>query len=243
MISFFQNNQKSTNQVQAPFALKFLPVFLFLLFAAFSNGNAQQRLLYGTVYAFKDLDLNNIQVNAAKAKTSVTTDSLGRFKIKCEPNDKLEFIGNGFKKLVRKVTREDTKIIKVKMIFKGGEKNINLAVENAHVSKEDLENSISLHPDQNYEYFNYPDVFNAISKIYAGNDNISVRGKAVYVRSENSTFSRSPAIFIVNGNLALDISDIMPGDVESIEIIPDGSSKYGPGAANGVVFIKTWVSD
>ena len=44
---------------------------------------------------------------------------------------------------------------------------------------------------------------------------------------------------MVNGKRALDLSEILTGDIVSIEIIPDGSSKYGPGAANGVVLVTT----
>ena len=212
-------------------------IAIFVTVTIISNGTAQQKTVQGSVYAFKDLALNKIQINAAKAKTGAVTDSLGRFKIKCEPDDKVEFSGFGFNKVVVKL--KDQKSIKVKMIFKGGPKNENLAIENGHVSKEDLDLCISTQSDQNYEYYNYSDIFSAISKIYASDDNVKVRGFEVYIRSENSSFSSYPAIFIVNGKLALDLSNIVPRDIESIELIPDGSRQYGPGAVNGVVLVKT----
>jgi hypothetical protein len=157
----------------------------------------------------------------------------------CEATDKLELTGAGFQKKVVKLAKSQNNI-KVKLIFKGGDKNMALATENGHVVKEDLENSVKMYPDQNYEYFNYPDIFTAIEKIYAGNDNISVKGKEVFIKKKNSTFSAVPAIIIVNGKLALDVSNILTNQIESIEIIPDGSTKYGPGAANGVVLITTF---
>ena len=201
--------------------------------------SAQEKVVTGNVYAFKNLTLKNIQVSAKKAKTTTKTNPLGNFRIACEANDKLEFSGAGFKKTTRKLHKEENNI-KVKLIFSGGEKNIQLATENDHVSKADLENAIQIHSDQNVEYFSFPDVFTAIDRIYKGNDNIRVLGQSVFVRSENQTFSAAPAIFIVNGKLALEIKDIMPADIERIEIIPDGSQQYGPGAANGVVFINTF---
>jgi len=216
---------------------KFVIVCLTLLISAFQV-NAQKKNVYGTVSAFKDLVLNNIQVTSAKTKNTTQTDSLGHFRIVCESEDKIEFTGFGFQKKVVKLEKQQNKI-KVKMIFKGGNKNIALAFENGHVSKENLEKSIELYPDQNFEYYGYADIFSAISKIYAGNDNIKVNGKDVFVRKEKSTFSAAPAVFIVNGRMALEIGDILTGTIESIEIIPDGSSKYGPRAANGVVFITT----
>jgi hypothetical protein len=216
---------------------KFTFVCFILLISVFQV-NAQRKNVYGTVFAFKDLALKNIQVLSVKTKTTAQTDSLGNFRIVCESEDKLELTGFGFQKKVVKLEKPQNNI-KIKMIFKGGNKNIDLAIENGHVSKENLENSIKLYPDQNYEYYNYADIFTAISKIYAGNDNIRVSGKEVYVRKEKSTFSAVPAIFIVNGKLALEISDILTSNIESIEIIPDGVSKYGPGAANGVVLVTT----
>lgn len=200
--------------------------------------SAQQKVVSGTVYAFKNLPLQNIEVSASKAKVEVKTDTEGQFKLLCDPQDKLTFEGEGFKKVTRKLER-DERTVKVKMIFKGGDKNIALAVDNNIVTKEKLENSIKLHPDQNYEYYNYPDIYSAIDRIYASNHNINVRGNSVYVRKEQNIGSAYPAIYIVNGNLALDIRDIQTRDIESIEIIPDGSDKYGPGAANGVVLITT----
>jgi TonB-dependent starch-binding outer membrane protein SusC len=217
---------------------KFVIVCFTLLISVFQV-NAQNKNVYGNVFAFKGLALNNIQVSSAKSKTTTQTDSLGNFRIVCEMEDKLEFTGFGFQKKVIKLEKPQNNI-KVKMIFKGGNKNVAVAVENGHVSKENLESSIEQYPDQNFEYYNYADIFTAISRIYVGNDNIRVAGKEVYVRKEKSTFSAVPAIFIVNGRMALEIGDILTGNIESIEIIPDGSSKYGPGAANGVVLVTTF---
>jgi TonB-dependent starch-binding outer membrane protein SusC len=217
---------------------KFVIVCFTLLISVFQV-NAQNKNVYGNVFAFKGLALNNIQVSSTKSKTTTQTDSLGNFRIVCEMEDKLEFTGFGFQKKVIKLEKPQNNI-KVKIIFKGGNKNVAVAVENGHVSKENLESSIEQYPDQNFEYYNYADIFTAISRIYVGNDNIRVAGKEVYVRKEKSTFSAVPAIFIVNGRMALEIGDILTGNIESIEIIPDGSSKYGPGAANGVVLVTTF---
>jgi iron complex outermembrane receptor protein len=217
---------------------KFFIVCFILIISVFQV-NAQRKNVYGNVFAFKNLVLNNIQVTTAKTKTTTQTDSLGNFRIVCESEDKIEFTGLGFQKKVVKLEKPQNNI-KVKMIFKGGNKNMELAVENGHVSKENLKKSIELYPDQNFEYYNYADIFTAISRIYAGNDKIRVAGKEVFVRKDKSTFSAVSAIFIVNGKRALDLSEILTGDIESIEIIPDGSSKYGPGAANGVVLVTTF---
>ncbi len=218
--------------------LKTFSLFI-ILFTIGINGIAQEKLVYGRVFAFKELKLNNIEISAKKAKTTVTTDSLGRFKINCKTNDKLEFTGNGFNKLSYKLDPVQTGILNFKMIFKGGEKNFNLAVESGHVSKENLEFSIKNHPHLNYEYFTYANIYEAIDKIWASDLHVRVRGRSVFVRKEKTTFSSTPAIFIVNGKLDLDVSDILTSNIESIEIIPDGSDQFGPNASHGVVFVKT----
>lgn len=215
----------------------------FLLLNLIDYSNAQPKSIFGKVYAFKDLPLNKIEVVAKKAKTSVFTDSLGYFRITCEQKDKLEFSGHGFQKTNVKIDNEKSssqKMVKAKMILNEGEKNEQAAISNGHVSEKNLSNSRQMYPEYNYSYFNYPDIFSAIQRIYAGDDNVSVRGGSVFVRKENSLFSASPAIFILNGELALDISDLLMGNVEAIKVIPDGSARYGLRASSGVVLISTF---
>lgn len=223
--------------------MKKILFLIFLLLNLIDFSNAQPKSIFGKVYAFKDLPLNKIEVVAKKAKTSVFTDSLGHFRITCEQKDKLEFSGNGFQKTSIKIDNEKSsvqKMVKAKMILNDGIKNEQAAISNGHVNEENLKNSRQMYPEYNYNYFNYPDVFSAIQRIYAGDDNVSVRGGSVFVRKENSLFSASPAIFILNGELALDISDLLMGNVEAIKVIPDGSARYGVRASSGVVLISTY---
>lgn len=221
---------------------KFIIPVLFVMIFVFQV-NAQPKSIFGKVYAFKDLPLNNVEVVAKKAKTSVLTDSLGYFRITCEQKDKLEFSGNGFQKTSIKIDNKNSsvqKMIKAKMIINEGVKNMQAAVSTGHVTEEKLNNSIQNFPEYNHNYYNYTDVFSAIKRIYAGNQNISVRENSVFVRKENSLFSASPAIFIIDGKLALEISDILMGNIEAIKIIPDGSARYGIRASSGVVIISTF---
>lgn len=220
---------------------KNLFVFIFLCISVAVQ--AQTNRLTGKVYAFKDQPLNNIEVTAKKTKKTVYTDSLGFFRIECQAKDHLEFSGNGFQKTRLKIDfkkPEARKLQEIKLIITDHEKNRVAAVEGKHISLEKLEANFINHPEYNFNYFNYPDVFTAIARINAGNDKIRVFGNQVFIRDENSNFSQSPAIFIVNGQLALDINDLQTRDIETIKIIADGSARYGIRASSGAVIISTF---
>ncbi len=210
-------------------------LFIFLI----SAGNAQPKSVYGKVYAYKDLPLNKILVVAKKAKTETFTDSLGYFRIACTEGDKLEFSGTGFQKVKRKPEDKEVKI-EVKMIFNESSKNVKEAVAAGHVSEESLLHSINEFHEYNYHYYNYADIFTLIDKIYEDNFDIKVNDKTVFVRPDNkSNFPPTPAIFMVNGKVALEIADILPANIQTLKVIADGSSRFGRMAANGVVIITT----
>ena len=62
----------------------------------------------------------------------------------------------------------------------------------------------------------------------------------IVIRGVNSINSSSDPLFIVDGSEVTDISTINPMDVESVNVIKDGSSAiYGMRGANGVIIITT----
>jgi len=64
-------------------------------------------------------------------------------------------------------------------------------------------------------------------------------GASLYVRGKSSN-SYNAALVIVDG-IERDLDDILPEEIESIEVIKDATAKilYGPRAASGVVLVKT----
>lgn len=217
---------------------KFLFIF-FLSLIVVSQVEAQLAKVKGKVYAFKDLPLNKVQVSAKKAKTETFTNTEGEFIIQCENRDKLEFSGEGFLKESKKLEEGENEIA-IKLIFKGGAKSQEEAVGSSHVSEEQLLHSIETYPEYNFNYYNYPDVYTLIDKIYQDNYNINVRDNAVYARKDSrSNFSQTPAIYVVNGRVAFEIKDILPRDIKTIKVLTDATDEYGPSAVGGVVKITT----
>jgi len=126
----------------------------------------QNQTVSGNVYAYKDLPLKNIKISAKKTKMTVFSDSLGNFKIDCEKNEKLTFVGMGFNKLAIKAQK--TESMKIKMVLKSGVKNEKAAVQNAHMTKNDLSNSIANYAEYNNDFSNYPDIFSMIQGKFPG---------------------------------------------------------------------------
>ena len=119
---------------------RFVTVILILIFGI-TQINAQTKEVKGKVFAFKDLPLNNIKITAKKTGNKTFSDSNGIFTIDCKKNDKLIFTGKGFYREVHYVKEKNQ--VYAKLIFKGGSKNIDLAVNNDHTNREQLENSLA----------------------------------------------------------------------------------------------------
>ncbi|HSO86676.1 MAG TPA: hypothetical protein VLQ91_09015 [Draconibacterium sp.] len=70
-------------------------LFLVLLFVAFFTFG-QEKTLVGKVTTFDSIPLIGVDVLVKSTKQSFKTDSLGRFQVFCNPEDKLEIKADGF---------------------------------------------------------------------------------------------------------------------------------------------------
>ena len=62
----------------------------------------------------------------------------------------------------------------------------------------------------------------------------------IQIRGLNSITSPTEALIVVDGSIINDINTINPSDVQSVEVLKDGSAAiYGSRGANGVVLITT----
>ncbi|WP_346860494.1 hypothetical protein [uncultured Draconibacterium sp.] len=119
--------------------------------------NAQEQIVHGKVYAFKNLELVNIQVKSKKTKQEVITTSEGAFVISCSKKDKLIFCGSGFERTTHRISNAEE--VSIKMIFKGGTTDIAKAVRGEHTSNEALVFAID-----NYSNYNtYTEPYNSKS--------------------------------------------------------------------------------
>ena len=94
----------------------------------------------------------------------------------------------------------------------------------------------TIKPEDN-EVSGYNDIYDYLRGKVPG---LIVEGRDVYIRGITTMRASTAPMFIVDGVNVQDISNIIPQEVESVEVIKDGSaSLYGFRAANGVVKITT----
>lgn len=122
-------------KVHIRFSLTLVYLISFLLLFSYKN-YAQEQVVYGKVYAFKNLELSKILVKSKKSKQEARTTSEGAFVISCCKKEKLIFCGSGFERTTLRIS--NTEQPSVKMIFKGGTTEIAKAVSGGHTSNEAL---------------------------------------------------------------------------------------------------------
>ncbi|MGC9356040.1 MAG: hypothetical protein ACP5D9_19490, partial [Mariniphaga sp.] len=82
---------------------KTLPLLAVLFIALISN--AQERVLHGIVTTFDSIPLIDAEVRVRSTKQTVLTDTLGRFSVAVNPEDRLKVSATGF--FNQKVKLED----------------------------------------------------------------------------------------------------------------------------------------
>ncbi len=197
---------------------------------------AQHKVVYGRVTVFNKYPVKNLEVRAKKAKTSVVTDSLGRFTIVCFDHDVIRIKSKPFRPVTKKVNAGTDSLI-INLYFIDNEVNRERAVGYGYINKKDLVYAVSHLQQENNDFCNYSDIFELIQGRFSG---VTVSGNKIYVRGSRNFVGNTQAVIFVNGVETSDISGISPCDVESIDVLKDSSAAiYGTRGANGVVLIRT----
>jgi TonB-dependent SusC/RagA subfamily outer membrane receptor len=218
---------------------KFFNTLLFLAALLFTfTGNAQERIIHGIVTTFDSIPLIDAGVQVRSTKQTVLTDTLGRFSVAVNPEDRLKITATGF--FNQKVKLEEkTKVVAVNLKLKPGEKNREYAIGYGHVSDRDKLNALASLNSNDMDFSQYSDIYELIRGRFAG---VQVVNGEIIIRGINSINSSSAALIIVDG-VPVDgsaLASIPPVQVKSINVIKDGSSAiYGSRGANGVVLIET----
>lgn len=220
--------------------MKQVTLFAIVLFLA-SSLYSQTRLLKGKLTTFNRYPLENVEVSAKKAKSSVLTDSLGEFSIVCNEKDIIKIKGKVFQSMNRRVN-EDDYYITANLIFKDTPKNREIATGMGYISERNLTFALAHLEEENNDFCNYSDVFSLVKGKFPG---VTVKrsssgGDGIYIRGTKSLLQDTRAIYVVDGVRVSDISFITPCDMTSIDILKDGGAAiYGSQGANGVVVIET----
>lgn len=101
-------------------------------------------------------------------------------------------------------------------------------------NKENLTSSVgSVKIDKNNTYLN---IFEMIAGKVPG---VVVSGNKITIRGQSSVNAATDPLFVVNGSVTNNVSDISPSDVDNISILKGSSAAmYGSRGANGVILIN-----
>lgn len=219
----------------------FLSVFLFSV-ASFG----QDKTLVGKVTTFDSIPLIGVDIVVKSTKQHVKTDTLGLFQVMCDVEDQVTLDANGFYSKKVKIEK-GIRMILVNMTLKKGDKNFQLAeqyvdVGYGHVNSKRLLNAVSTLNSKDMDFSMYSNMFDVIQGQFPG---VSVEGNNIIVRGGNKTFYGSEgnaALIVIDGAISTtqDLANISPNDVQSVNVLKDGSSSvYGSRGANGVVIVDT----
>lgn len=197
---------------------------------------AQTRVVHGKLTAFNSYLVRNVIVTAKKAKTVVTSDSIGEFSIVCMEKDVIRIKPRTFKPVNKRVG-PDTDSLVINLLFIDSESNRELAVGYGYMSREDLNYAVGHLEQEKYDFCNYSDVFELIRGRFSG---VTISGGNVYIRGSGSFSGQTQAVYVVNGAYVNSIDWIDPCQIRSIDILKDSNAAiYGTQGGNGVVIIET----
>jgi TonB-dependent SusC/RagA subfamily outer membrane receptor len=216
---------------------KLFVIVLLVLGAVAARG--QDIEISGKVRCFNRYPLRNVTVTVGKSKESVKTDTAGRFTVILRKGDRLSFEAEGFEPFT--LSPQETDTLTVYLVFRGRERDVNVAIGNGYIRKEDLTFAVSNLQQDNSEFSNYSSIYDLLRGRFPGVEIINTpAGPAIQVRGTNSLTLTGEPLFIVDAIPVDDISSIEPVNIRSINVLKDASAAYyGSRGTNGVILIET----
>ena len=205
----------------------------------------QDKILTGKVTAFDSIPLIGVKIKVKSSGQLIHTDSLGIFQLPCNPEDKITLKAAGFyTKTVR--IEKGIRVVLINMTLKNGDSNLAKAekyvdIGYEKVNSKKLVNAVSTLNTKELDFSIYTNIYDLLRGRFPGvnvtNDKITVRGTKTLMGVENNE-----ALLVVDGIIvnSADFGTISPLDIESVNVLKDGSSSvYGSRGANGVVLVTT----
>lgn len=196
---------------------------------------AQDRVVHGRLTVFNRYPVKNVEVKAKKAKSSITTDSMGMFDIVCYDKDVIQIKPKTFEPVTKRVNA-DTDTLEINLVFIDSKANRENAVGYGYISKEDLLYAVDHLEAENNDFCSYSTIFDLIQGKLSG---VQVSNGNIYIRGGNNSFSgQSQALCVVDGTPTSNIEWISPCQVKTIDILKGSDAAiYGTRGGNGVVMI------
>ena len=217
----------------------FVPLLVIVFFAFSFTLSAQDRIIHGKVTTFDSIPLIGASIKVKSTKQEIQTDSLGRFSVGCNDNDKLKVTAHGFYPQNVKLTG-NIKFAAINLRLKPGDKSREIAIGYGYVTDADKLNAVASLSKDDTDFSRYDNIYDLIRGKFAG---VQVTNGQIIIRGGSNSFQGSSAALVVVDGVVTDASTLAtlkPIEVRSVNVIKDGSSAiYGSRGANGVVIIET----
>lgn len=208
-------------------------------------GWAQSKLISGIVQSGENFQpLAGVSITVKGKTGGIQTDEYGRYSISAAKGEVLVFSYTGYSTLELRVGNSSTmnitlqsaaaKLEEVVVVGYGTQKKSSLTGTVTSISTKQMSKQLGATVGSNLQGLAPGVEVLQPGGIAGANVNILIRGAA--------TFGSTAPLYVIDGafsNSALNA--LSPGDIESIEVLKDGSAAaiYGSRAANGVVLITT----
>ncbi|MGQ1891381.1 SusC/RagA family TonB-linked outer membrane protein [Thermophagus sp. OGC60D27] len=226
--------------------IRFLRLYLLMFVFAFSMiAFCQQELtVRGTVTDQKGEPLPGVTITIKGTSTGTITDVNGNYSLRVPSNSVLLFSFIGMEN--QEVAVRNREQIDITMYENVIGLDEVVAIGYSTVTKRDLTGSVASVSGKTISKVPVSNVSQALSGRLAGVHITTADGSPdaemiVRVRGGGSITGDNSPLYIVDGFPVSSINDVVPGDIESIDVLKDASSTaiYGSQGANGVVIITT----
>lgn len=203
----------------------------------------QQLEIKGTVTDSNGTPLPGVSIIISGTVRGTQTDFDGKFSIKADEGDILEFSFIGMKS--EKIVVGISTTINVQLKEDAASLDEVVLIGYGQISKKDLTGAVASVSEKDFKSVTTSDPTLALQGRVAGvyvqsNGGSPGAGVNVLIRGAASITNVDP-LYVVDGVFLESLSSINPYDVKSIEVLKDASAAaiYGSRAANGVIIVTT----
>ena len=218
---------------------------MFAVAVLMATAASAQSVVTGTVVDKENDPIVGASVIVKGTPTGTTADIDGKFSINAKPSDVLSISAVGFKPVEIPVNNQ---------------KNINVVLdENAEVldeivvigygtsTRKEVTGSVSSIKKEDLNQGSFPNAMGLLQGKVAGLQIVNSNGAdptatyQILLRGTNTLSAGQGPLVIIDGVAGQDIRNINPDDVESVDVLKDGSAAaiYGTRGSNGVILITT----
>ncbi|NCP21594.1 MAG: TonB-dependent receptor [Flavobacteriales bacterium CG_4_8_14_3_um_filter_35_10] len=203
----------------------------------------QQKEIKGVVTDHNGAILPGVEVIVVGTNRGTQTDFDGKYSIKAEEGDFLEFSFIGMK--TEKIVVGTSTTINVQLKEDAASLDEVVLIGYGQISKKDLTGAVASVSEKDFKSATTSDPTLALQGRVAGvyvqsNGGSPGASVNVLIRGAASITNVDP-LYVVDGVFLQSLSSINPYDVKSIEVLKDASAAaiYGSRAANGVIIVTT----